>query len=110
MKCLHSHRHRLLYGNIKRLFKVALEGGSRTHILLAGPPASAKTMFLTLLFISETKYGKTKEARMNTSVFANDFFNPMSLGLNSILREIRLSPSLNYGQIVEVVITYAGNR
>src|SRR5207249_6567676 len=113
------------YEHIKRLFKMALESGSRTHILLVGPPASTKTMFLTSLLqflkkayfvdggnttkagmvdylfenrpkyllideidksapkhqsflpnlmetgiISETKFGKTREMTMNTSVFA----------------------------------------
>jgi Holliday junction DNA helicase RuvB len=33
------------YDNIKRLFRMALESESATHILLTGPPASAKTMF-----------------------------------------------------------------
>jgi len=37
------------YDDIKRLFRMALESESRTHILLVGPPASAKTMFLTSL-------------------------------------------------------------
>src|SRR5205823_3446856 len=37
------------YEDVKRLFGMALESRSRTHILLAGPPASAKTMFLTSL-------------------------------------------------------------
>src|SRR5215471_14222591 len=37
------------YDHIKRLFRMVLESGSRAHILLVGPPASAKTMFLTSL-------------------------------------------------------------
>jgi Holliday junction DNA helicase RuvB len=37
------------YGHIKRLFTMALESDSPVHILLVGPPASAKTMFLTSL-------------------------------------------------------------
>ncbi|HET7390846.1 MAG TPA: AAA family ATPase [Nitrososphaeraceae archaeon] len=37
------------YGHIKRLFKMALDSESAVHILLEGPPASAKTMFLTSL-------------------------------------------------------------
>lgn len=32
--------------NIKRLFRMALESDEPVHILLSGPPASAKTMFL----------------------------------------------------------------
>jgi holliday junction DNA helicase RuvB len=113
------------YDNIKRLFRMTLESESTTHILLTGPPASAKTMFLqsllhhlkksyfidggnatkagiidylfenrpryllvdeidklepkdeTLLLnlletgiLTETKYGKTREKQMETSVFA----------------------------------------
>jgi len=109
----------------KGLFRMALVSGSRTHILLVRPPASAKTMFLTSLLrslknayfvdsgnttkagmieylfenqpryllideidksapkhqtfllslmetgiISETKYGKTREIKVHTSVFA----------------------------------------
>jgi len=37
------------YDHIKKLFRMALDSESRAHILLAGPPASAKTMFLTSL-------------------------------------------------------------
>lgn len=37
------------YDHIKRLFNMALEFDSVTHILLTGPPASAKTMFLQSL-------------------------------------------------------------
>jgi holliday junction DNA helicase RuvB len=37
------------YDHIKRLFRMALDANSATHILLVGPPASAKTMFLTSL-------------------------------------------------------------
>jgi holliday junction DNA helicase RuvB len=37
------------YDHIKRLFKMALDSESAVHILLEGPPASAKTMFLTSL-------------------------------------------------------------
>jgi holliday junction DNA helicase RuvB len=33
------------YDHIKRLFRMALDANSATHILLIGPPASAKTMF-----------------------------------------------------------------
>jgi Holliday junction DNA helicase RuvB len=113
------------YDHIERLFRMALESDSTTHILLTGPPASAKTMFLTSLLrslknayfidggnttkagiidylfesrpryllideidklapkhqtfllnlmeggiLSETKFGKTREAKMNISVFA----------------------------------------
>ena len=37
------------YDHIKRLFKMALDSDSAIHVLLVGPPASAKTMFLTSL-------------------------------------------------------------
>ena len=113
------------YAHIKRLFRMALESDSTTHILLSGPPATAKTMFLMSLLkhlknayfidggnstkvgmidylfenrpryllideidklglkhqtfllnlmetgiISETKFGKTRESKMDVSVFA----------------------------------------
>jgi predicted ATPase with chaperone activity len=37
------------YDHTKRLFRMALDSESAVHILLEGPPASAKTMFLTSL-------------------------------------------------------------
>src|SRR2546425_6669408 len=37
------------YDHIKKLFRMALDSDSAAHILLVGPPASAKTMFLTSL-------------------------------------------------------------
>jgi MoxR-like ATPase len=37
------------YDRIKRLFRMALESDLAIHILLVGPPASAKTTFLTSL-------------------------------------------------------------
>lgn len=37
------------YEHVKRLFRMALDSDSLVHILLVGPPASAKTMFLTSL-------------------------------------------------------------
>jgi len=111
--------------SIKKLFSLALRSNEPTHILLGGPPASAKTMFLISLrqdlkdsyfidggnttkagildylfkncapyllideidkmsprdqtfllnlmetgIIAETKYGKTRQAEIKTSVFA----------------------------------------
>jgi holliday junction DNA helicase RuvB len=136
------------YDNIKRLFKIVLESESTTHILLTGPPASAKTMFLQSLLqhlkkscfvdggnstkagiidylfenrpryllideidklapkhqtfllnlmetgiISETKYGKKREAKINTSVFAtsNDTRN-LSAALLSRFFVVELEP------------------
>jgi len=37
------------YDHIKRLFRMALSSDSAIHIPLEGPPASAKTIFLTSL-------------------------------------------------------------
>jgi len=37
------------YDHIKKLFRMSFESESAVHILLVGPPASAKTMFLTSL-------------------------------------------------------------
>jgi Holliday junction DNA helicase RuvB len=37
------------YDNVKRLFRMALESPDTTSILLSGPPASAKTLFLQCL-------------------------------------------------------------
>ena len=37
------------YDHIKRLFRMALSSDSAIHVLLEGPPASAKTTFLTSL-------------------------------------------------------------
>ena len=37
------------YDHIKSLFRMALESDLAIHILLVGPPASAKTIFLTSL-------------------------------------------------------------
>jgi holliday junction DNA helicase RuvB len=37
------------HDNIKRLFGMALQSEEPVHILLSGPPASAKTMFLQSL-------------------------------------------------------------
>jgi holliday junction DNA helicase RuvB len=115
-----------IYGcdDIKKLFRMALESSHNCSILLTGPPASAKTLFLQLLMklkdsyfidcsnatksglvdyifehkpryllldeldklsrkdqtfllnlvetgiVSETKYNKTREMELNTSVFA----------------------------------------
>ncbi|HXX98370.1 MAG TPA: hypothetical protein VEL11_14770, partial [Candidatus Bathyarchaeia archaeon] len=37
------------YDHVKKLFRMVLSSESTIHILLVGPPASAKTMFLTAL-------------------------------------------------------------
>jgi CBS domain containing-hemolysin-like protein len=45
------------YDHIKRLFRMALDSDSVVHILLVGPPASAKTMFLPSL-MHHLKHGR----------------------------------------------------
>jgi holliday junction DNA helicase RuvB len=40
------------YDHIKKLFQMATTSSEPTHILLTGPPASAKTMFLLSLLNS----------------------------------------------------------
>jgi predicted ATPase with chaperone activity len=37
------------YNDVKRLVRMALDSDEQSHILLSGPPASAKTMFLESL-------------------------------------------------------------
>src|SRR5215831_8336550 len=64
------------YDHVKRLFSMAVESESRTHILLVGPPASAKTMFLTsLLHFLKNAYfvdgGNTTKAGMLDCLFEN---------------------------------------
>jgi Holliday junction DNA helicase RuvB len=44
------------YENEKRLFNMALDSDEETHILLSGPPASAKTMFLESLMNLKGSY------------------------------------------------------
>ena len=44
------------YDHIKRLFRMAFDSDSAVHILLVGPPASAKTMFLTSLMQLKNSY------------------------------------------------------
>jgi holliday junction DNA helicase RuvB len=44
------------YDHVKRLFRMALDSDSAIHILLIGPPASAKTMFLTSLMQLKNSY------------------------------------------------------
>jgi holliday junction DNA helicase RuvB len=53
-KITNAGNHRLFediigYDHVKRLFGMALRSETAIHILLVGPPASAKTMFLTSL-------------------------------------------------------------
>jgi Holliday junction DNA helicase RuvB len=44
------------YDNIKKLFKMALESSHTYSILLTGPPASAKTLFLQSLMKLQGSY------------------------------------------------------
>jgi replication-associated recombination protein RarA len=44
------------YGNVKRLFRMALQSAHNTSILLFGPPASAKTLFLQCLMKLHDSY------------------------------------------------------
>ena len=151
--------------HIKRLLRMALESGSRTHILLVGPPASAKTMFLTSLLqslkneylvdggnstragmidylfenrpryllideidksapkhqtfllnlmetgiISETKYRKTRESRMDVSVFAtcNDS-RTLSAALQSRFFVVQLEP-YSYEQFYGITLRLLHDR
>jgi Holliday junction DNA helicase RuvB len=134
--------------HIKRLFSMVLGSHELTHMLLTGPPASAKTMFLMSLqehlkdsyfidggnatkagiidylfksraqylaidefdkmsprdqtfllnlmetgIVSDTKYGKTREAKIKTSVFAtcNDR-TKLSASLQSRFFIVELEP------------------
>jgi replication-associated recombination protein RarA len=57
----HHQRKRLFddiygYDNIKRLFRMALDTNHPTFILLSGPPASAKTLFLQSLIKLQDSY------------------------------------------------------
>jgi len=151
--------------HIKRLFRMALESGSRAHILLVGPPSSAKTMFLTSMlhflknayfmdggnstnagmiqylfenqpdyllideldklapkhqtfllnlmetgFISETKYGKTREIKMDVSVFAtsNDT-KKLSAPLQSRFFVVEVEP-YNYDQFYRITLGLLKNQ
>jgi holliday junction DNA helicase RuvB len=63
------------HDNIKRLFGMALESEEPVHILLSGPPASAKTMFLqSLMKLSDSYFvdgSNTTKAGMIDYLFEN---------------------------------------
>jgi Holliday junction DNA helicase RuvB len=145
--------------HIKKLFGLALRSQGSNHILLSGPPASAKTMFLLSLrqhlknsyfidggnttkagiidylfknrapyllidefdkmsprdqtfllnlmetgILTETKYGKTREAKIKTSVFAtcNDG-RKLSVPLQSRFFIVELEP-YTYEQFYELTV------
>ena len=44
------------YNDVKRLVMLALDSDEQSHILLSGPPASAKTMFLESLIKLKKSY------------------------------------------------------
>jgi MoxR-like ATPase len=145
--------------HIKRLFGLALRSQGSNHILLSGPPASAKTMFLLSLrqhlknsyfidggnttkagiidylfknrapyllideidkmsprdqtfllnlmetgIVTETKYGRTREAKIKTSVFAtcNDP-RKLSAPLQSRFFIVDLEP-YTYEQFYEITV------
>jgi len=144
---------------------MALDSGSRTHILLVGPPSSAKTMFLTSMLhflknayfvdggnatkagvidylfenqpdyllideidklisthqtfllnlmetgiVSETKYGKTREIKMDPSVFAtsNDT-RKLSGALQSRFFVVQVEP-YTYDQFYQVTFGVLKNQ
>src|SRR5919197_159148 len=63
------------YDNIKRLFVMALDAAEPVHILLSGPPACAKTMFLQSLLKLQNSYfvdgGNASKARLTDCIFFN---------------------------------------
>jgi len=65
------------YDHIKKLFRMALDSDCPVHILLVGPPTSAKTMFLTSLL-----------HRLKNSYFT-DGANSTKAGMISFLFENR---------------------
>ena len=148
------------YDHIKSLFNMALRSDSAIHILLVGPPASAKTLFLTSLMqlknsyfadganstkagmidylfengpryvlcdeldkmapkdqafllnlmetgiVSETKYGKTRESKMDISVFAtSNGRRGLSGPLQSRFFVVELEP-YTYRQFYEIAVCF----
>jgi len=63
------------FDHIKRLFRMALDSESAIHILMVGPPATAKTMFLTSLMQLKNSYfadgANSTKAGMIDYVFEN---------------------------------------
>lgn len=78
VKTNHNNLFEAIVGcdDIKQLFRMALHADSALHILLVGPPASAKTMFLTSLMrqVKNSYFadgGNSTKAGMIDYVFEN---------------------------------------
>jgi holliday junction DNA helicase RuvB len=73
------------YNEVKRLLRMALDSDEQSHILLSGPPASAKTMFLESLSKLKSSYfgdgASTTKAGLVDCLFLN---NPKYLLLDEI--------------------------
>ncbi|HET8793416.1 MAG TPA: sigma 54-interacting transcriptional regulator, partial [Nitrososphaeraceae archaeon] len=53
---LHLFQNIIGYEDIKKIFKMSLNSDKPVHILLVGPPASAKTLFMLELLNLERSY------------------------------------------------------
>jgi MoxR-like ATPase len=73
------------YNDVKRLFRLALHSNDEAHILLSGPPASAKTMFLECLNKLKSSYfvdgASTTKSGLIDCLFLN---NPKYLLIDEI--------------------------
>src|SRR2546422_3138306 len=73
------------YNDVKRLFRMALDSDEQSHILLSGPPASAKTMFLESLSKLKSSYfvdgSSTTKSGLIDCLFLN---NPKYLLIDEI--------------------------
>jgi holliday junction DNA helicase RuvB len=73
------------YNDVKRLFRMALDSDEQSHILLSGPPASAKTMFLESLSKLKSSYfvdgASTTKSGLIDCLFLN---NPKYLLIDEI--------------------------
>jgi Holliday junction DNA helicase RuvB len=63
------------YNDVKRLFRMELDSDEQSHILLSGPPVSAKTMFLESLRKLKSSYfvdgASTTKAGLIDCLFLN---------------------------------------
>jgi holliday junction DNA helicase RuvB len=64
------------YDDVKRLFRMAINADDPVHILLIGPPASAKTVFMRTLTKLQNSYftdgGNSTKAGMIDYIFSNE--------------------------------------